>query len=114
MIAHASRQGRGAAAVEALFSAYFEEALDIGSEPVLAAIAARLGIEEGEVRAALRDDALRASVVDIEEEAGRLGIGGVPFFIIKEKWSVSGAQPTEVWLDILQWVHGSPAEVQNT
>jgi predicted DsbA family dithiol-disulfide isomerase len=35
LIAHASRHGFGAAATEALFTAYFEDALDIGSDPVL-------------------------------------------------------------------------------
>jgi predicted DsbA family dithiol-disulfide isomerase len=111
LIAHASRQGRGPQAVEALFTAYFEEALDIGREETLAHIGVGLGLDEAAVRAALRDDELRASVVDIEQEAGRLGIGGVPFFIIDEKWSVSGAQPTDVWVEALRRLHDRPAEV---
>jgi predicted DsbA family dithiol-disulfide isomerase len=111
LIAHASREGRGAAVVEALFTAYFEEARDIGREDVLAEIGVQAGLGDAAIRAALRDDHLRASVVDIEQEAGRLGIGGVPFFILNEKWSVSGAQPAEVWLDVLQRVHDTPAKV---
>jgi predicted DsbA family dithiol-disulfide isomerase len=111
LIAHASRQGRGPEVVEALFTAYFEEALDIGREETLAQIGVGLGLDEAAVRAALQDDELRASVVDIEQEAGRLGIGGVPFFIIDEKWSVSGAQSTEVWLEALRRLHDRPAEV---
>jgi predicted DsbA family dithiol-disulfide isomerase len=111
LIAQASRQGRGPAVVEALFRAYFEEARDIGREDVLAEAAVQAGLDEAAVRAALHDAGLRASVVDIEQEAGRLGIGGVPFFILNDKWSVSGAQPVAVWLDVLQQVHDSPAEV---
>jgi predicted DsbA family dithiol-disulfide isomerase len=113
LIAHAMRHGRGTDAVEALFTAYFEEARDIGREEVLAEIGAGLGLEEAAIRAALHDDGLRASVVAIEEEAGRLGIAGVPFFIVNDAWSVSGAQPTEAWLDILQRAHGTRAEVQD-
>jgi len=106
--------GARAAVVEVLFTAYFEEARDIGREDVLAEIGVQAGLGNAAVRAALNDDRLRASVVDIEQEAGRLGIGGVPFFILNEKWSVSGAQPTEVWLDVLQQVHDTPAEVHTS
>src|SRR3712207_4919946 len=74
LIAYASRQGRGPEAAEALFKGYFEEALDIGREDVLAGIGVKLGLDEADVRDALHDEALRASVVDVEHEAGRLGI----------------------------------------
>jgi predicted DsbA family dithiol-disulfide isomerase len=111
LIAHAARSGRGAAAVEALFTAYFEEAIDIGDEARLVAIGAGLGLGEAEIRAALRDEALHEAVAGQEREAGRLGIGGVPFFIIDGRWSVSGAQPVEVWREVLHRTHRSPAEV---
>ena len=111
LIAHASRQGRGQAMVEALFTAYFEDARDIGREDVLTDVAARAGLDERAVRAALGDEALRASVVDLEQEAARLGIAGVPFFIINDRWSVSGAQPADVWREVLQEMHGTPAHV---
>ena len=114
LIAHASRKGRGTDVVEALFTAYFEEARDIGREDVLAEIGVQAGLGDAAIRAALSDDHLRASVVDIEQEAGRLGIGGVPFFILNEKWSVSGAQPAEVWLDVLQQTHDTPAKVHTS
>jgi hypothetical protein len=55
LIAYATRYGRGSAAVEALFTAYFEDARDIGREEVLAKIGAALGLEAAAVRAALRD-----------------------------------------------------------
>ena len=114
LIAYASRRGRGPAAAEALFRGYFEEALDIGREDVLAGIAVKLGLDEAEVRDALHDEMLRASVVDIEHEAGRLGIGGVPFFIIDEKWSVSGAQSADVWAEALRRLHGRAAEAHGS
>jgi predicted DsbA family dithiol-disulfide isomerase len=111
LIAYASRRGLGPAAAEALFTAYFEEALDIGSDQVLADIAETIGLDRAAATAALDDAELRASVVDLEEEAGRLGISGVPFFIINEAWAVSGAQPAETWLEILQRMPNSATEV---
>ena len=111
LIAYASRRGLGAAAAEALFTAYFEEALDIGSDRVLAEIADRIGLDRALAAAALNDTDLRAAVVDLEEEAGRLGIAGVPFFIINEAWAVSGAQTVETWLDALRRIPSSAPEV---
>ena len=110
LIAYASRRGLGQEAAEALFTSYFEEALDIGNGEVLADIGKKIGLDRADAAAAIDDPDLRASVVDLEEEAGRLGISGVPFFIINEAWALSGAQPTETWLEILQRIPNSPAE----
>jgi predicted DsbA family dithiol-disulfide isomerase len=101
-IAHASRQGRGEAAAEALFHAYFEEGRDIGDDAVLGDMAGEMGLDEAAMRAALDDSALLRSVIELEEEARRLGVAGVPFFIVDEAWAVSGAQETETWVEILR------------
>jgi predicted DsbA family dithiol-disulfide isomerase len=111
LIVHAARSGRAAAAVEALFTAYFEQAIDIGDEPRLVEIGAEVGLDEAEVRAALRDEALHEVVAGHEQDAGRLGIAGVPFVIINNAWSVSGAQPVEIWRDMLRRAHATLAEV---
>lgn len=111
LIAFASRRGLGSAAVEALFAAYFEDGRDIGAEHVLAEIGAGIGLDREAVQAALDDQTLRASIVDLEQEAARLGIAGVPFFIINDAWSVSGAQPTDAWLEVLQQIPNLEAEV---
>jgi predicted DsbA family dithiol-disulfide isomerase len=107
LIAYASRHGLGGEAAEALFTSYFEEARDIGSAQVLADIGEKIGLDRAGAAAAVDDPDLRASVVDLEEEAGRLGISGVPFFIINEAWAVSGAQPAEAWPEILQRIPNS-------
>lgn len=104
LIAHASRVGRADAVVEALFRAYFEEALDIGSEAVLADIAERHGIARADALAAVADPKLRDEVIAREGEAARLGVSGVPFFIVEEQWAISGAQPSETWADALRQI----------
>ena len=111
LIAHASRRGLAGAAAEALFTAYFEEARDIGSEEVLLEIGAAIGLDRAAVAAALGNVDLRASIVELEGEAARLGISGVPFFIINDAWAVSGAQSTETWLEVLQRLPNSDAEI---
>jgi len=110
LIAYASQRGFGGAAAEALFKAYFEDARDIGSEQVLLDVGVAIGLDREAISMALRDENLSASVADLENEAGRLGIGGVPFVILNNAWAVSGAQTTEAWLEIMQRVHGAPAK----
>jgi len=97
----AGRQGRQDALVNHLFAAYFEEALDIGEPQVLQGLAAEAGLEaDGLMRALNEPDSLEA-VVDLEQQGYRMGIQGVPFFIVSQKYGVSGAQPPEFWRDAL-------------
>ena len=85
----AQAQGRGAAVIDALFRAYFEEARDIGDAAVLAAIAASAGVAQWP------DAADAARVARLEQGVRELGISGVPTFIFERKSGVSGAYPPD-------------------
>ncbi|NJM31462.1 MAG: DsbA family oxidoreductase, partial [Rhizobiales bacterium] len=86
---------------ERLFMAYWNEGRDIGSEDALLSIAKEKGFEEGEVRSALSDSS-RAIVVDREvQQAQRMGITGVPTFIIGRRLALVGAQPAEAIADAI-------------
>lgn len=85
----AQAQGRGAAAIDALFSAYFEEGRDIGDAAVLAGIAEACGV------AHWPDAADAARVARLEQGAHDLGISGVPTFIFERKSGISGAYPPD-------------------
>jgi predicted DsbA family dithiol-disulfide isomerase len=101
LIWEAGRQDRQDAVVDRLFRAYFEEALDIGDRAVLEPLAAESGLDAAGVTSALSEaDSLRA-VVDLEQQGYRMGIQGVPFFILLQKYGVSGAQPPEFWREAL-------------
>jgi predicted DsbA family dithiol-disulfide isomerase len=89
LIELAQREGRGAAVVDALFRAYFEEAKDIGDAQILAAIARASGVSGWPGQA----DA--AGVAALEETMRGFGISGVPTFIFERKVGISGAHPPE-------------------
>jgi predicted DsbA family dithiol-disulfide isomerase len=95
LIRLANEAGKGDAVVERLFSDYFEHGRDIGDRAVLAQAARDCGL--GEVGEYL-DGEDGAQEVEAEiEEARRLGVQGVPFFILANKYAISGAQPQEVF-----------------
>lgn len=91
--AHAS--GAEDAAVERLFSAYFTEGRDIGDRTVLAEIASRIGLDNDAVRRRLAGDDDRETVAAEMEEAYRVGVTGVPCFIVDRRYAVVGAHPPE-------------------
>jgi predicted DsbA family dithiol-disulfide isomerase len=82
--------------VERLFQAYFEEGRDIGSIDVLVAIAVESGIDGEQAQQYLESDETVHAVEREEARARKLGITGVPFFVINDAYAVSGAQPAEV------------------
>ena len=101
LIWEAGRQGRQDAIVNRLFQAYFEEGLDIGSAEILTRLAAESGLEAAGVEQALGGADSLEAVVDLEEQGRRLGIQGVPFFVLLGKYGISGAQPPEFWRETL-------------
>jgi predicted DsbA family dithiol-disulfide isomerase len=101
LIWEADRQGRQDALVERLFRGYFEEALDIGAPDVLVKLAAESGLEAAGVNEALTAAESLDAVTQLEQQGYRMGIQGVPFFILLQKYGVSGAQPPDFWRDAL-------------
>ena len=91
----AQQAGAGAAVVDALFRAYFEEARDVGDRGVLLEIAEAAGLARAQVQARWADAAEARRVAVLEEGMKALGISGVPTFILERKFGVSGAQPAE-------------------
>ena len=86
---------------ERLLRAYMTEGESIGEPEVLTRLATEVGLDEAEVRAMLASDAYSAEVRADESNARDIGINGVPFFAVAERYGVSGAQPAEVLLEVL-------------
>ena len=95
---------------EALLSAYFVETENVADHDTLLRVAAGVGLDEVRVKEVLTTaeyaDAVEADV----REAAALGATGVPFYVVDRKYGVSGAQPSEVFVQVLEraWSEAHP------
>ncbi len=102
LIWYAEQQGRQDAAVESLFRGYFTEGADIGSMPVLSQLACRAGLDAAAVESFLHSEE-GAQEVKAEEAVGRrLGIRGVPYFVLNGTVAISGAQPPDIFVSAIR------------
>ena len=107
LIWYARQQGRQDVIVEALFRGYFEQGADIGSLSVLTGLAESAGL--GNARFLSTDEGVPD--VKAEEAAGhRLGIRAVPYFVMNNRYGISGAQPVEVFAGAIEKIHSAQAE----
>lgn len=88
----------------ALFEAHFTDGRNIGDPSTLVELAVGVGLDADTAREALDSPELDAQVTADIDAAAQLGIRGVPFFVLAEKYGVSGAQPAEVFDDVLRQV----------
>ncbi len=94
----AGERGVQDAVVEGLFRGYFTAGKDLGDRAVLAAIASEAGLVRDEVDRFLHgDDGLRGVRAE-DERAHRLGVSGVPTFLLNGQVAFSGAQRPEDFL----------------
>ena len=95
----ADQQGCQNAVVEALFVAYFTEGRDITDRQTLIDVVAEAGLERQLADAMLNSNEGMDAIKEAEELSRRHQVSGVPFFIINDKITLSGAQQPEVFLD---------------
>lgn len=91
----AQGQGKGLAAKEALFTAYFRDHKDIGDVVVLKEIAESIGLDGGLVADLLAGDADKAHVNQEYAFFQNMGVRGVPFFMGNRRVAVQGAETAE-------------------
>jgi predicted DsbA family dithiol-disulfide isomerase len=96
---------------ERLLRAAFTEGLPIADKPTLVRLATEAGLPAAPVQAVLDGDAYADAVRADEQQAARYGITGVPFFVADGKYAVSGAQPPEVLLHLLQRAYDETSQL---
>jgi len=89
------------AVVDALFKAYFVDGRDIGDTDTLADIADAEGLDASVVLRLFASGEDLKDIVDRDAAARGMGINSVPTFIVGSQHAVPGAQPTELWLKVM-------------
>jgi len=112
LIHFAATQGRADAMKERLLRAFFTEGEQVGDRDVLVRLAAEVGLDAGEVQAVLSSGRHGDDVQADIAQAQAYGIRGVPFFVLDEKYGISGAQPTSVFSQALEqaWAEAHPLQ----
>ncbi|MEO1676655.1 MAG: DsbA family oxidoreductase [Pseudomonadota bacterium] len=101
LIHWAGIEGRQLPVVDALFRAYFEEYQDIGDHDMLVSIAVGAGLDGAAIRMLLDGDADRTETAERDAHARARGVTGVPTHVIASRHVIPGAQPTEMWVKVI-------------
>lgn len=104
---------------ELLFKAYLTDGKNVNDLDTLESLGLEIGLEKDAIEKVLHSDMYANEVRQDQQEAQSLGVTGVPFFVFDNKYAVSGAQPTDVFLKTLEksWEEGNfetKLKLQNT
>ncbi|MEX0608831.1 MAG: DsbA family oxidoreductase [Balneolaceae bacterium] len=86
---------------EIFFSAYFSEGRHLGQKKELQELGEKAGLDSGEILDVLESDQYKDAVNHDVVQAQNLGVQGVPFFYINQKYGLSGAQPVDTFVKAL-------------
>lgn len=96
---------------ERLLRAYFTEGVPIGDPESLVDVVTEVGLDADRVRAVLAGKDYAEDIRGDHHRGTAFGVTGVPFLVINEKYTVSGAQSLQVYADVLEraWADSHPA-----
>ena len=95
----AEKQGVQDAVVESLFRAYFIEGKDISNRQILLNVVAEAGLDRHQAIATMEREEGLEVIKEANEQARRIGVEGVPFFIVNAMVTLAGAQPPDAFQD---------------
>ncbi|MGH1577129.1 DsbA family oxidoreductase [Planktotalea sp.] len=101
LIHWAGIEQRQSMVVSALFRAYFKEGRDIGNSEVLADIADSCDMDAALVLRLLATNEDLDGIREKDASFRKMGVNSVPTFIVAGKHAVPGAQPVEVWRNVI-------------
>lgn len=108
----AKEHGLQDAAEERFFKAYFIEGKHVGRRESLIELGKEIGLDEAEIVDVLDGERYAGDVVADVNLGSAFGLTGVPFFVFERKYAVAGAQPPEVFSQVLDRVWSETKPVQ--
>ena len=108
---YAKTQGKDDEYFKAFYAAYFEDGALISDEDTIVALSESVGLDGDKVREILAsENQFQAEATADIFRAGEVGVQGVPFFVFNNKYAVQGAQPVEVFQQVLDQVYAEEQE----
>lgn len=106
LVHFARESGKDRAAIAKLFSAYFTEGENIDDLAFLQKLGEHLGLDTDALREALLQNTYAAHVQEDIQQAQKIGVRGVPFFVFNRSYAISGAQAQEAFSQTLEQAFG--------
>lgn len=97
---------KGDAMEERLFSAYFTEGKNIADHETLVELGTAIGLKSETIKEMLAGNSYAQEVEQDIYEARQIGVRGVPYFVLNDRYAVSGAQPAETFSGALNKAWG--------
>lgn len=97
---------------ERFLKAYFEDIQHLNDLDNLHSILAEFGWDSDKVDQIIHDKSIANAVQDEIQHYQQMGVSGVPFFVINNKYGISGAQPSEVFLNAFESVANEPVAAE--
>ncbi|WP_010096329.1 DsbA family oxidoreductase [Ornithinibacillus scapharcae] len=101
---YAKEIGKGNEFFSRLYVAHFTDGEVISDEDTIVRLSEEIGLDGVEVRNIIQQKQNEEKINQEISEARSVGVQGVPFFVINNKYAVSGAQPAEVFSQVLDKV----------
>jgi predicted DsbA family dithiol-disulfide isomerase len=101
LVHYSAKLGKGDVMTEQLFKAYFTEGRNIADPVLLTQLAVGAGLPGEDVKNVLASDQFSDEVRRDIDDALQMGINGIPFFVLDNRYAVSGAQDTSVFLEAM-------------
>ena len=93
---------------QAMFVAYFSEGKNIADHVTLKSLANEVGLDADRAQAVLESNEFGNEVRERENFYTSHGIHGVPAVIVNQRHLIEGAQPPEIYVQILQQLAAAP------
>lgn len=111
IIQYAKSEKKQGLVKEALMKAYFTDGIDLTKKENLITLAVGAGLNKEKITELLNSEAGVMEIEIEEQQHARRGITSVPFFIVNNKYGLSGAQPTEVFEKVILDVAGEAVAI---
>jgi len=101
---------------ERLFKAYFTEGKNTADHTTLIQLGTEIGLDPATIKKVLASNEYADKVEQDIYEAQQIGVRGVPYFVLNDRYAVSGAQASETFLGALnkawgEWKNERPASL---